>query len=118
MDLYAVWKVGQYHIIYDSGDGDGALMDFPWVTYFEEYTIPDCTYLYSNHNFKGWLCELDDKIYQPGDVVENLSDGYSQIILYAQWESDDSGSLVLIIGSVLGLVILGGAAFVFLRRRH
>ena len=118
VDLYAVWEIGQYHIIYDPGDGDGALMDFPWVTYFEEYTIPDCTYLYSNHNFKGWLCELDDKIYQPGDVVENLSDGYSQIILYAQWESDDSGSLVLIIGSVLGLVILGGAAFVFLRRRH
>ena len=117
MDLYAVWKVGQYHIIYDPGDGDGALMDFPWVTYFEEYTIPECTYTYSNHNFKGWLCEVDHKIYQPGDVVENLSDGYYQIILTAQWEFDYA-LWVPIIGSILGLVVICGASVVFLRRQH
>ncbi len=117
MDLYAVWKVGQYHIIYDPGDGDGDLMDFPWVTYFEEYIIPACTYTYSNHNFKGWLCEVDHKIYQPGDVVENLSDGYYQIILTAQWEFDYS-LWVPIIGSILGLVVICGASVVFLRRQH
>lgn len=116
IQLYAVWEVGQYHIIYDPGDGDGDLMDFPWVTYFEKYTIPECTYTYGDHVFKGWLSELDDRIYQPGDVVENLSDGYSQIILTAQWSSDDSSSMMLIIGSVLGLVAICVVAFMILRR--
>ncbi len=117
IDLYAVWTVGQYHIIYDPGDGDGPLMEFPWVTYFEKYTIPECTYTYANHNFKGWLCEVDHKIYQPGDVVENLSDGHYQIILTAQWEFDYA-LWIPIIGFIVGLAVICVASAIFLRRQH
>ncbi|MCQ2078734.1 MAG: InlB B-repeat-containing protein [archaeon] len=121
MDLYAVWSVSSYRVVYDPGNGDGH-MDFPLVRNFTEYVIEDCAYVCEGYHFKEWRILYSDGSYQsyhPGDVVTNLSDGRDHIVLNAVWEKDDAGlpAWVLYSGaSATILVAILGLAFIIRRR--
>ena len=63
------------------------------VTYDDEFTFPDAPTPREHYTFTGWSIYSYSisqwkSIYQPGDVVSNLSDSDDTISIYSRWKGD------------------------------
>ncbi len=94
--LYAVWKKeNSVNIIFNGGEGSVGYMQTLTVKDSASVTVPINCFIKDGFNFAGWHIsssyapiEYSGKIFNPGDVVENLSyvDG-DTVYIYPQWKA-------------------------------
>lgn len=82
----------EYHIAEESecavfymGNGSTEYGLYDLVADGTEVTVPDCSFTYENHSFKGWNTSADGKgtSYAAGSTFEAAGES---VTLYAQWE--------------------------------
>lgn len=97
INLYAVWNVNQYNIIFDANGGNG-VMEKIVSDYESEIMLPQNTFTYDNGIFLGWSMNPLDRIpaYTASqninikELAKNAKVEYSnqaEIKLYAIWDN-------------------------------
>ena len=95
--LYAGWMPIEYYIAFDSnsataddyGTVTGDMGEYP-TDYDMEFELPECGYTAKGYEFIGWQYEDSQDVYQPGDVVSNLStEDQATVTFYALWDKLD-----------------------------
>lgn len=95
--LYAGFSPIEYYIEFNSnsayaddyGSVIGSMDEYP-VLYDEDFVFPECGYTAKGYEFIGWQYEDSQDVYQPGDVVSNLStDDGDTVTFYALWDKLD-----------------------------
>lgn len=123
--LYAQWKADPQTITYDAnGETEGATPTTNGVT-DQKVPIAANGFIRDGYRFDSWNTQADGKgiAYKPGDDVTLPAGG---ITLYAQWRGMTSTlprtggdmNMLIPVGGGLALAVLGGAGYMFSRRRR
>ena len=84
--LIAKFDENVYTLVFDGGDAEGAMSSVE-LTYTQEYTLPECSFVWQDHAFAGWATEADgESVYADGAVVSKLTAEHeATVTLYAVW---------------------------------
>ena len=81
-------QVTNYTVTFDGNGADGGSMAAAQTT-GSRYSVPRCTFTYTDHTFVKWaLGSPDGTLYSVGSVIQNIS---SDITLYATWKVKVAG---------------------------
>lgn len=93
--LEANWEPIQYQIRYEPNGGSGAAQEVN-IKYDTTHVVRQCGYSRTGYTFTGWLCSEDGKIYQPEEVVKNLTTTYGKTVTFtAQWQHNTYEKVLL-----------------------
>ena len=121
--LSAKFEENVYTLSFDGGDAEGEMSSVE-LTYTQEYTLPACTYEWTDHAFVGWALEADGEMtYADGAKVSKLTAEHeAEVTLYAVWSEqyytvsfdggDGLGSMQSVKVPMSGKVSLPANAFV------
>ena len=84
--LSAKFEENVYTLSFDGGDAEGEMSSVE-LTYTQEYTLPACTYEWTDHAFVGWALDADGEMtYADGAKVSKLTAEHeAEVTLYAVW---------------------------------
>lgn len=121
--LSAKFEENVYTLSFDGGDAEGEMSSVE-LTYTQEYTLPACTYEWTDHAFVGWALDADGEMtYADGAKVSKLTAEHeAEVTLYAVWSEqyytvsfdggDGLGSMQSVKVPMSGKVSLPANAFV------
>ncbi|MCQ2085409.1 MAG: InlB B-repeat-containing protein, partial [archaeon] len=127
LNLYAIWENWRYVIHFDANGGSGTMPDFAADCNIE-IQLPANEFT-SETSFKGWSLTPGGKIeYSDRALATNISKGAPEVTLYASWvippepgpEPSGTGGSdfpIALVGALVAVVIVAGAAVYFLRKR-
>lgn len=87
VNLYAIWALNHYTIVYDGNGATSGSTPSTACTYNVGATIANNGFSRTGYTFSGWATEPDGKVkYRSGDTVTNLTDeDDATVVLYAVW---------------------------------
>lgn len=84
MTLYAIWKAGDYEVVFDANGGTGT-MARQVFTYGVSGILAHCGFTRKGYTFAGWAISKDgQKAYDDGAAILNLAED-GVVTLYAIW---------------------------------
>lgn len=89
IDLYAVWTVNQYTIIYNGNGSTGGSTASTVCTYGQSFKMASNGFEKTGYVFKGWATEPDGEVvYSAGQKIEEslTEEAGKVILLYAVWQ--------------------------------
>lgn len=83
----------KYKIQFDKNGGEGTDIEEIEAVPNTHITLPESTFTKENYKFDGWKCELDNKVYQEGDIITTVN---QNMVFIAQWKEcfNISGEIV------------------------
>lgn len=97
VNLYAVWNVNQYKIVFDANGGSG-MMHAIDSDYAREVTLPENSFTYNNGIFLGWsisplnvkpdyTANQNIKVKELAENAKVVHSNHAEIKLYAIWDN-------------------------------